>query len=606
MPFSIRPFRRFRFPLSLINTFCVLALCLTSLVHAETKSITSEATYIMGDGESPSFAEAMALQKAKQLALEEAGTYVESYTKTLNQDLTKEEIQILAGGVLQVEVLEKTRNLISEGLRVYLKIRATVTTDKMEELAQRIKGKNVAEEYKDLRVKYETLTKEITELKQTIAKSPPSIERDTALNHIREREQSFTELQRDETALFKKMVLGESMVAEAKQVLQLSDFIVHSMLGPGLLIAIEGPKPTLLRQQPGKIQLELDVTSSISDNLFANLRKAAQERGATEEDVSVLPGDLPSSYYRKDDKNRHRVNPILRAKLFRFPDTKEIREELWHLRDTLRRIRLIVEFLGEKNPLEVCRLDYRGHMYPGVEQGDKNQEMTWLSQDITDEVTSTPKYFGSEAEYREYNRLHELVKSAFKRLEKIGNKKGEEEKVIKEIGDEIDKMNKIDKPAQKRWLSEHPPLFRIKKSARGTLEPSTISPSLLVVNEAYSSSAVDSGSSIFHSIMEDPLHLGGFTIKEDTLNQVKQITAHLELEDQRYLLSKFDWDDYDVRHPCKETTPGSGKTFHTVKAGETLYDISQTYGAAVDKLRKWNNLPDDFVEMGQRLIVDIY
>lgn len=606
MPFSIRPFRRFRFPLSLINTFCVLALCLTSLVHAETKTITSEATYIMGDGESPSFAEAMALQKAKQLALEEAGTYVESYTKTLNQDLTKEEIQILAGGVLQVEVLEKTRNLISEGLRVYLKIRATVTTDKMEELAQRIKGKNVAEEYKELRVKYETLTKEITELKQTIAKSPPSIERDTALNHIREREQSFTELQRDETALFKKMVLGESMVAEAKQVLRLSDFIVHSMLGPGLLIAIEGPKPTLLRQQPGKIQLELDVTSSISESLFANLRKAAQERGATEADVSVLPGELPSmAYYRKDDKNRHRVNPILRAKLFRFPDTKEIREELWHLRDTLRRIRLIVEFLGEKNSLEVCHLDYRGHIYPGVEQGDKDQEITWMDQkDITDEVTSTPKYFGSEAEYREYNRLHELVKSAFKRLEKIGNKKGEEEKVIKETLDEIDKMNKIERPAQKRWLNDHPPLFRIKKRARGTLEPSTISPSLLVVNEAYTSSAVDSGPSIFHSIMEDPLSLGGFTIKEDTLNQVKQITAHLDFKDPRYLLSKSDWDD--MTHPCKETAPGSGKTFHIVQPGETLYGISRTYGVELDKLRKWNNLPDDVVEMRQKLIVDIY
>jgi hypothetical protein len=51
------------------------------LVHAEIKVLTAEAAYTMGDGETPSFAEAMALQKAKQLALEQAGTYVESYTK---------------------------------------------------------------------------------------------------------------------------------------------------------------------------------------------------------------------------------------------------------------------------------------------------------------------------------------------------------------------------------------------------------------------------------------------------------------------------------------------------------------------------------------------
>ena len=58
----------------------------------------------MGDGETPSFAEAMVLQKAKQGALEEAGTYVESYTKVRNLDLNAEEIQTLAGGVVQVEV----------------------------------------------------------------------------------------------------------------------------------------------------------------------------------------------------------------------------------------------------------------------------------------------------------------------------------------------------------------------------------------------------------------------------------------------------------------------------------------------------------------------
>ena len=104
----------------------------------------------MGDGESPSFAEARAIQQAKQTALEQAGTYVETYTKTHNFDLTAEEIQTLAGGVLSVEVLDKQRTLVQDGLRVNVKIKAIVTTDRMEELAQRIKGRNVAEEYKKL------------------------------------------------------------------------------------------------------------------------------------------------------------------------------------------------------------------------------------------------------------------------------------------------------------------------------------------------------------------------------------------------------------------------------------------------------------------------
>jgi LysM domain-containing protein len=42
---------------------------------------------------------------------------------------------------------------------------------------------------------------------------------------------------------------------------------------------------------------------------------------------------------------------------------------------------------------------------------------------------------------------------------------------------------------------------------------------------------------------------------------------------------------------------------HIVKPGETLYRISRQHGVSVDKIRKWNNLPDDIIEVGQKLIV---
>lgn len=42
---------------------------------------------------------------------------------------------------------------------------------------------------------------------------------------------------------------------------------------------------------------------------------------------------------------------------------------------------------------------------------------------------------------------------------------------------------------------------------------------------------------------------------------------------------------------------------HTVKPGETLYRISRQYGVTVDKVKKWNKLPDDIIEVGQKLIV---
>jgi LysM repeat protein len=42
---------------------------------------------------------------------------------------------------------------------------------------------------------------------------------------------------------------------------------------------------------------------------------------------------------------------------------------------------------------------------------------------------------------------------------------------------------------------------------------------------------------------------------------------------------------------------------HTVRAGETLYRIGQKYHVGLDKLRKWNNLTNDSINVGQKLIV---
>ncbi|MEK9142558.1 MAG: LysM peptidoglycan-binding domain-containing protein [Nitrospirota bacterium] len=49
-----------------------------------------------------------------------------------------------------------------------------------------------------------------------------------------------------------------------------------------------------------------------------------------------------------------------------------------------------------------------------------------------------------------------------------------------------------------------------------------------------------------------------------------------------------------------KVTPGM---VHVVKAGETLYSIGRRYGIEVDKVKKLNKLPDDIVEIGQKLLV---
>ena len=47
----------------------------------------------------------------------------------------------------------------------------------------------------------------------------------------------------------------------------------------------------------------------------------------------------------------------------------------------------------------------------------------------------------------------------------------------------------------------------------------------------------------------------------------------------------------------------AGSMLHVVKPGETLFRISRRYGIEIEKLKKMNKLPDDIIEVGQKLVV---
>jgi TolA-binding protein len=47
----------------------------------------------------------------------------------------------------------------------------------------------------------------------------------------------------------------------------------------------------------------------------------------------------------------------------------------------------------------------------------------------------------------------------------------------------------------------------------------------------------------------------------------------------------------------------SGAVYHEVKPGETLFRLSRQYGVQVEKIKEWNHLNDNIIEVGQKLIV---
>jgi membrane-bound lytic murein transglycosylase D len=55
--------------------------------------------------------------------------------------------------------------------------------------------------------------------------------------------------------------------------------------------------------------------------------------------------------------------------------------------------------------------------------------------------------------------------------------------------------------------------------------------------------------------------------------------------------------------PAPPAPASPTRAVHRVKAGETLYRIARTYKVTVVQLREWNQLPDNTIRVGQRLIV---
>jgi hypothetical protein len=104
----------------------------------QVKTVVIESTYNMGDNETPMIAETHALAQAKRAALEQAGIYDQSYTRMRDSNLTADEIEAVTAGFMEVEVLEKKRAIVRDGVRVYVKVRCAIRLDRADALLRRL------------------------------------------------------------------------------------------------------------------------------------------------------------------------------------------------------------------------------------------------------------------------------------------------------------------------------------------------------------------------------------------------------------------------------------------------------------------------------------
>ncbi len=172
--------------------FLLLSLLFSPFAgFSEVREIICEGEYHMGDNETPIAAESRVLLSAKRVAIEQAGTYVESYSDVRDSQLTADEIKVLASGLTEVVVVDKKRSVIEEGFHFWVKIKARVSPNKMQEMIKKAKDKSIVEDYKDLHDAYDKSLSEIAELKKQLATSKNKIEKHKVVTKIAHNEKQL-------------------------------------------------------------------------------------------------------------------------------------------------------------------------------------------------------------------------------------------------------------------------------------------------------------------------------------------------------------------------------------------------------------------------------
>lgn len=105
---------------------------LAAPIEAAPQVIRASGVYVMGDSDSPKVAREAARAEAMRSATEQAGVYVESYSRTQNMELTADDVRVISGTVLKVLDEKATPSLEGGVWKYTVDLTAEVDTDDID------------------------------------------------------------------------------------------------------------------------------------------------------------------------------------------------------------------------------------------------------------------------------------------------------------------------------------------------------------------------------------------------------------------------------------------------------------------------------------------
>lgn len=176
--------------------FCILPF---SKALAEIKIFEKEVNEIVGRNQSQEQVESFALQKAKRLAVEEAGTYISSLTIVRNYQLAKDEITALASGIVQAEIIGIPSVILENGV-VHVRVNARIKVDTSildQQIETLMKERGALKKLEEKHRKVKELENKLASLKSSELKRLEELNAQTiVLEMERERQRLFREEQR--------------------------------------------------------------------------------------------------------------------------------------------------------------------------------------------------------------------------------------------------------------------------------------------------------------------------------------------------------------------------------------------------------------------------
>lgn len=207
-------------------TFFIFPFFFVPIAYPASETIYASYKYTMGDNDTKNDAKRICFIEAKRLAIEKAGTYIESTTEIKNFQLTRDEIRTFAGAIVKVDIASEEIKFVGESQVILMTVKAGVDIDSFRERVKQIKAdRDLESKIKEQQSKIAAMENKIKDFQKQLTTK----DLDEVVKARRERKEAFERI--DELEKIKFDIRAKTRIAVENVELGMTPEEVVSLVG---------------------------------------------------------------------------------------------------------------------------------------------------------------------------------------------------------------------------------------------------------------------------------------------------------------------------------------------------------------------------------------